>query len=155
MNRMSKIVRLDSWLASLAVSLDRKSGGPLVCRAMMTTAQTDATSKLSRVSGPQIVAARAECVQTGDSDVYGQVLSTAIFVLDKGLGTARTEELENAQYSALAELADAVMGRLSGDLSSGSCNLLSGLELASVNITPESSIFGGWCGYSVELSFKC
>ena len=76
-------------------------------------------------------------------------------MLDKGLGTSRTEELENKQYQELAGLADAVLTRIADDATSGMCNLLSGLKLDSVDITPESSIFGGWSGYSIEISFIC
>ena len=34
------------------------------------------------------------------------------------------------------------------------CTLVSGLSLSSVQITPEASIFGGWSGWSIELSFE-
>lgn len=155
MSRMSRIIRLDKYLAALTLQMEYQDGEFRQYRAVMTTAQADATSKLSRLSGPQIIAARSECKQSGDADGYSSILSTVVFVLDKGLGTGKTEERENEQYLKLAGLADAALARIADDATSGLCNLLSGLELDSVDITPESSIFGGWCGYSIEISFRC
>lgn len=155
MSRMSRIIRLDKYLAALTFRREYDDGQILQLKSVMTTAQADATSKLSRLSGPQIVVARSECKQSGDTDGYTSILSTVIFVLDKGLGTSRTEERENEQYVELAGIADAVLARIADDATSGNCGLLSGLQLASVDITPESSLFGGWCGYSIELSFRC
>ena len=154
MSRMSKIIRLDKYLSGLVLRMEYQDGSFRQYKAIMTTAQADATSKLSRLSGAQIVAARTECKQSGDSDGYSSILSTVIFVLDKP-GISRTEELENKQYQALAGLSDAVLTRIADDATSGICNLLSGLKLDSVDITPESSIFGGWSGYSIEISFIC
>lgn len=70
----------------------------------------------------------------------------AIFVLEKGLGLDKTMDLENVQYRKLLLIAD--------DTSGNDCNLVSGLSLSSVQITPEASLFGGWSGWSVELSFE-
>ena len=155
MSRMSRITRLDKYLAALTFQSEYEDGRILQLRPVMTTAQADAPSKLSRLSEPQIIVARAECKQSGNSDGFSSILSTVVFVLDKGLGTSRTEARENEQYLALAGIADAVLGRIADDASSGQCGLLSGLQLSSVDIAPESSLFGGWCGYSIELSFSC
>lgn len=122
--------------------------------AVMTTAQADATSRLSRLSGQQLLAARSEAHQDGGTDSWTSVLSTAIFVLEKGLGTSRTADAEDGQFRRLAELAGEVLERLAEDISSGECGLLSGLRISSVDITPEASIFGGWTGYSIDISFK-
>ena len=51
-------------------------------------------------------------------------------------------------------IADAILGKISDDTSRNDCNLVSGLSLSSVQITPEASLFGGWSGWSVELSFE-
>ena len=32
--------------------------------------------------------------------------------------------------------------------------ITSGMDLSSVNTVPEYSIFGGWSGYSIELTFE-
>ena len=122
MNRLSRAVRLDRWFASLRVMSTDGSGKDL--RPVMTVAQGDATSKLTRVSGQQIVAARSELHRDGNSDGYTTTLSTVFFTLEKGLGIARTEKTETEQYERLASLADSVLARLADDIEAGSCCLL-------------------------------
>lgn len=121
---------------------------------IVTTAQADATSKLQHLSGVQVLAARPECRQQGDSDSYSSVLSTAFFVVAKGLGSANTPERERKQYGELLDIASQIVERVAADSTAGTCGLLSGMSLASVEIVPEASIFGGWLGYSVELTFE-
>lgn len=121
---------------------------------IVTTAQSDATSKLQHLSGVQVLAARPECRQQGDSDSYSSVLSTAFFVVAKGLGSANTSERERKQYGELLDIASQIVERVAADSTSPTCGLLSGMSLASVEIVPEASIFGGWLGYSVELTFE-
>ena len=118
---------------------------------IVTTAQSDATSKLQHLSGVQVLAARPECRQQGDSDSYSSVLSTAFFVVAKGLGPP---ERERKQYDELLDIASQIVERVAADSTSPTCGLLSGMSLAAVEIVPEASIFGGWLGYSVELSFE-
>ena len=77
-----------------------------------------------------------------------------IFVLEKGLGLDKTTDLENVQYRKLLLIADAILGKIADDTSGNDCNLVSGLSLSSVQITPEASLFGGWSGWSIELSFE-
>lgn len=121
---------------------------------IVTTAQSDATSKLQHLSGIQVLAARPECRQQGDSDSYSSVLSTAFFVVAKGLGPTGTPERERKQYGELLDIASQIVERVAADSTAGTCGLLSGMSLAAVEIVPEASIFGGWLGYSVELSFE-
>lgn len=121
---------------------------------IVTTAQSDATSKLQHLSGVQVLAARPECRQQGDSDSYNSVLSTAFFVVAKGLGSANTSERERKQYGELLDIASQIVEQVAADSTSGTCGLLSGMSLAAVEIVPEASIFGGWLGYSVELTFE-
>lgn len=121
---------------------------------IVTTAQSDATSKLQHLSGVQVLAARPECRQQGDSDSYSSVLSTAFFVIDKSLAQASTPELERRQYAELLEIAALIVDRIADDADSGSCGLLAGLSIAAVEIVPEASVFGGWLGYSVEITFE-
>ena len=121
---------------------------------IVTTAQADATSKLQHISGVQVLAARPECRQQGDSDSYSSVLSTAFFVVAKGLGSANTPERERKQYGELLDIASQIVERVAADSTAGTCGLLSGMSLASVEIVPEASIFSGWLGYSVELTFE-
>lgn len=121
---------------------------------IVTTAQSDATSKLQHLSGVQVLAARPECRQQGDSDSYSSVLSTAFFVVAKGLGPAGTPERERKQYGELLDIASQIVERVTADSTFPTCGLLSGMSLAAVEIVPEASIFGGWLGYSVELTFE-
>ena len=121
---------------------------------IVTTAQSDATSKLQHLSGVQVLAARPECRQQGDSDSYSSVLSTAFFVVAKWLGPAGTPERERKQYGELLDIASQIVEQVAADSTSGTCGLLSGMSLAAVEIVPEASIFGGWLGYSVELTFE-
>ena len=77
-----------------------------------------------------------------------------IFVLEKGLGLDKTEESENEQYSRLLEIADLILAYIAEETSSQNCRLVTGLSLASVDVVPESSVLGGWSGYSIELAFE-
>lgn len=141
-------------LKNLAEYLDAFSISDPDLHALMTTAQADATSKLSRLSGVQLLAARPEERQTGDTDTFTATLSTAFFVVEKGLGALATPEKERDQFRRLLEVAGRVMEKVSDDATSGTCGLLSGLSIASVEIVPEASIFGGWLGYSIEINFE-
>ena len=67
---------------------------------------------------------------------------------------AKTEESENEQYSRLLEIADLILAYIAEETSSQNCRLVTGLALASVDVVPEASVFGGWSGYSIELSFE-
>ena len=82
---------------------------------IVTTAQADATSKLQHLSGVQVLAARPECRQQGDSDSYSSVLSTAFFVVAKGLGPAGTPERERKQYGELLDIASQIVERVAAD----------------------------------------
>ncbi|MGM9756912.1 MAG: hypothetical protein ACI3ZM_02040 [Candidatus Cryptobacteroides sp.] len=143
------LIRLNDYLTGFSIDND---GTPL--KAIMTTAQADATSKLSFLSGIQVLAARPDERRTYNGDSYSRSLNTAFFVVAKGLAQSGDYEMENEQYRLLARLAAAIVDRVMSDSTSGVCNLLAGLAVASVDIAPESSIFGGWCGYSVEISFE-
>ena len=57
-------------------------------------------------------------------------------------------------YARLLELAELVLAKVSEDCSSGGCTLLLGLSLESAQVTPEASLFGGWRGWSLELSLR-
>lgn len=153
MNRLQKLHKLTEYLASFKMTVfeDCKE---VYLRPMMTTAQADATSKLAHESGVQVLIARPEGDQQGNSDYHIDSLATAIFVLEKSLGQEKTPEREDQQYSRLLQIADAILNKIADDTSGDDCNLVSGLALTSVSVVPEASIFGGWSGYSIELSFE-
>lgn len=148
MSRLSRLQRLTEYLAGLKICCCEHIDP--IC----TTAQSDATSKLAHLSGVQVVVARPEVHQRGDSDTFREELGTVIFVLEKGLGLDKTEESENEQYSRLLEIADLILAYIAEETSSQNCRLVTGLALASVDVVPETSVFGGWSGYSIELSFE-
>ena len=153
MNRLQKLLKLTDYLSKLRMTAS--DGCDTVdVEPIMTTAQADATSKLGHRSGVQVLIARPEENQTGNSDYHRDYIGTAIFVLEKGLGLDKTMDLENVQYRKLLLIADAILGKIADDTSGNDCNLVSGLSLSSVQITPEASLFGGWSGWSVELSFE-
>ena len=112
------------------------------------------TNALVSKTGPQLVAAYPEVNHTGNSDCYVETLQSVFFVLDKSLGAARTDESEFEQYMGLMELAEAVLTKIERDTSEGFCSSLDGLTLMTAKIVPEGSIFGGWCGYSIEVTMK-
>lgn len=75
-------------------------------------------------------------------------------MLAKDLGAGRTDELANAEFSRLEGLADKILDKILDACTSGDCTLLLGLNLVSVDVVPEYSLFGGWNGYSIELRFE-
>ena len=86
-------------------------------------------------------------------DCCSDALDTAIFVLSKSLGAARTDETEEAQYSRLLGLADTVLAKIDADCTGG-CGLMFGFEISDVQMVPETSLFGGWCGFSMSIGFR-
>ncbi len=153
MNRLRKLLKLTDYLSKFRMTV-RDDRDTVEIDPLMTTAQVDATSKLAHRSGVQVLFARPEENQTGNSDYHRDYIGTAIFVLEKGLGLDKTMDLENVQYRKLLLIADAILGKIADDTSGNDCNLVSGLSLSSVQITPEASLFGGWSGWSIELSFE-
>lgn len=145
MKRLDILQRVNRYLTDFSVP-----GSDIV--PVLVTAQGDATSRLAMLAGDQILIARAETHQKGDSDSHNDEISLAFFVLTPELGPAYTPELENETYERLAGLASDVMVRFTDDTTR--CSQLAGLSLASVDIVPESSLFGGWMGYSIDILLK-
>lgn len=153
MNRLQKLQRLTDYLAIFRMKVFDDCEEVYI-KPMMTTAQADATSKLAHQSGVQVLFARPECDQQGNSDYHMDTVATAIFVLEKILGPGSAPDLENSQYSRLLLIADAILGKIADDTSGNNCDLVAGLSLSSVTVVPEASLFGGWSGYSLELTFE-
>lgn len=117
----------------------------------------NATSQLSKATGNQVLVALPEARDYGrDTDGFSESVSTAFFVLAKINGPARTVELADETYLRLLEVSQAILNKLEEDLSGGQtgmpCPLLAGLLLTDVNIIPEYSVFGGWSGWSLEIT---
>ena len=77
-----------------------------------------------------------------------------MFAIAKINGPARTPELARATYARLLTLAQAAVAKLSDDMTAGGCRMLAGISLTGLNVVPEYSIFGGWSGYSIELTLE-
>lgn len=145
MKRLDILQRVNRYLTGFSIP-----GSDIV--PVLVTAQGDATSRLAMLAGDQILIARAETHQKGDSDSHNDEISLAFFVLTPELGPAYTPELENETYERLAGLASDVMTKFTEDTTT--CSLLAGLSLSSADIVPESSLFGGWMGYSIDILLK-
>lgn len=116
--------------------------------------QDNAISALANASGDQLLISLPEESESGrTTDDYSGRVSAAMFVIAKLNGPARTPQLARDTYSRLLGIAQAAIGKLSDDITGGSCRLLAGFVLSGIDVVPEYSIFGGWSGYSIELTF--
>lgn len=115
---------------------------------------TQATSRLVNRSGTQVLIARPEVEQSGNSDTYTASYSTAIFVLEKNLDADRTDQREDELYGRLLDLASELLTKIENDTGNFDNPYMRDMTIASIEITPETSIFGGWCGYSIGISFS-
>lgn len=157
MRRFQKLAKLHDFFMGMEIP-----EAPDV-RPVMVVSSGDATKHLvGGVLGKQVLVAYPEGSQSGGVDEYTDRISTVIFVLEKDSEAAKTKGTEARQYRELLELADKVVNTVSRavsvPVSAGGprlvCPPLAGLELESVDIVPELSLFGGWNGYSVELIFR-
>lgn len=115
--------------------------------------QDNAISVLANASGDQLLISLPEESESGrTTDDWSGRLSVAMFAIAKINGPARTPELACATYARLLTLAQAAVVKLSDDMTAGGCRMLAGISLTGLNVVPEYSIFGGWSGYSIELT---
>lgn len=123
---------------------------------IITVNQENATSQLARSSGDQLLFALPEgrCMGT-DSDRFDESVSLGIFALSKINGPARTNESAQVAYGRLLGILDACLDRITEDLTGGEtggpCPMLAGLDLTTVDVVPQYSVFGGWSGYYAEI----
>lgn len=149
MKRLSRLKTVNDYLHGLR--LPPGAGADIV----LVVDQENATAALSRASGDQILISVPESVERGDNtDSFTSSVSAAFFVLAKINGPSRTQELADKTYSRLLGLAQGLLSAIENDLTSGGCRLMSGLILSEVRTVPQYSIFGGWSGWSVELTFE-
>lgn len=146
MKRLERLIKLTQYLSGF-----RLPGSEII--PLRVVNHDHATSRLAHQSGMQILIARPEVKHSGNSDSYTESFTTALFVLEKDLGPARTDQREDEQYLRLVELASDVLTQLERDAGDTSNPYLCSLTLDSVEVVPETSIFGGWSGYSIEVSF--
>lgn len=148
MRRLRKLRNLNRYLRDLRLPMRQD------VQFNYVTSQADATSRLDKASGFQVLVARPDCTLNFVDSRPLQSFDTAIFVLDKDLGNAKTDKGETIQYDKAEEILDEILGKLLADLESDTCNSLAGLTLSSAVISPEIFIYGGWNGYSMVLTFE-
>ena len=149
MNSLKKLAQLNKYLRCL-----RLPGRQDVTFSYVTN-QADATSRLDKASGAQVLMARPDCsLRSISEDHIESYLDTVIFVLDKDLGAGKTDAAEEKQYDKLEAITGDILDLIYRTIAESSCEMLSGFRLASATVTPEAMIFGGWTGYSIELSFE-
>lgn len=147
MKRLERLIKLTQYLTGF-----RLPGTEIV--PIRVVNHDHATSRLNTQHGTQILIARPEVKHSGNSDTYTEFFTTALFVLEKDLGTARTDAREDEQYDRLLELTSNLLTKIENDAGDFDNPHLKSLTLTSVEIVPETSIFGGWSGYSIELEFQ-
>lgn len=145
MKRLEKLHRANEYLKGF-----RLNGSGIV--PLRVVSQADATGRLSRLSGDQILIARPELHQSGDSDRHRDSISLAFFVLSKDLGPASSPEAEDELFGRLETIASDVLTKLAYDTTA--CGLLAGLSLTSADVVPENTVFGGWVGYSLDITLE-
>lgn len=149
MKRLSKLTNLNNYLRGLRLPEDSDAG------IVHVVDQENATAALSKAAGDQLLIAVPEATEHGsDSDCFSSTLSAAFFALARVNGPSRTQESAEAAYGRLLELVRSLLSKIEEDLTSGGCRLISGLSLTEVQVIPQYSIFGGWSGWSVELTFE-
>ena len=147
MKRLSKLKNLNRYLKTFAIPEHPD------IRPIRIVDQGDATSRLSKASGDQVLIALPECNQSGSTDQWREQISFAFFIIARVNNQMRNPEVEDESYSRLLDIADILLERLCDDMEDRPCGFLGGLELSDINIIPEYSIFGGWSGYSIEIVF--
>lgn len=150
MKRLQRLARVNNYL-----SIFRVTGCPDII-PIITVNQENATSQLAKVAGDQLLIAMPEGRSSGsDSDRFDESVSLAIFALTKVNGPARTQEAAQEAYSRLLGLLQGCLDKLVEDLSGGEtgspCPLLAGMDLSTVDVIPEYSVFGGWSGWYMEI----
>ncbi len=140
MKAISDLQRVSRYLENLTVAGKE---------TYFATNTADATAYLKDLTGEQTVAARPEL----HGPIHRPSIDTVIFVLAPALGAARTPQAENQLYDALLRKVETVINGLYAATNQG-CAELIGLEITNMDITPELSLFGGWQGWSIEVTFE-
>lgn len=76
-----------------------------------------------------------------------------LYVLENGIKTGMTDEMEFKMYERLQKTIDSIKSRLITDADVNH-PLLQGLERDNLEIEPEWNVAGGYNGYSIVFSFK-
>ncbi len=110
------------------------------------------------IKGPQVVIALPLASFAGDCDNPIGSYTVMIFALEKGMEQTGTRPQYVAQYLKTVGLLGRLLGKFLADMggssTTGSCPILTGMEVSECIIAPEAGIFGGWNGYSATLTLK-
>lgn len=150
MKRLVKLAKVTDYLMTFRVP-----GYPHI-NPILTVNQENAASQLLRTSGEQLLIAMPEGRLYGkDSDSFDESVSFAVFSLSKVNGPARTPETAETAYTNLLHILDECLNKIIEDLlgtaTDSPCPLLAGLDITTVDVIPEYSIFAGWSGYYMEI----
>lgn len=150
MKRLQKLAKVTDYLMQFQVP-----GFPDI-NPTMTVNQENAASQLLRTSGEQLLIAMPEGRFSGrDSDSFDNSVSFAIFSLSKVNNPARTPETAEIAYAKLLRILDLCLDKIVEDIRGSEkndpCPMLAGLDLTTVDVIPEYSIFAGWSGYYMEI----
>lgn len=147
-NRGNNIKQLTDYLRSL-----QYERGGLNYKVSMVVSVDNCVSVLERpdVQPRRVLVAHPVYSDSGNTDTYLGSFSTVIFVLEKSQEQQRTDDSEASQFVGILNTVDELCSRIENDISNG---VLCGFDLVSIQISPEYSVFGGWLGYSIEVSLR-
>lgn len=153
MRRLQKLINVSRYLETFSVP------GYDEIKPARVVDGDNATSLLSKAGGQQLLVALPEGRAAGrNNDTFTENVSLAFFALAKINGPSRTQALADQAYGELLLLCQAAVEKLSSDLigdkTDKGCPLLAGLNITDVAAIPVYSTFGGWSGWSVELTLE-
>ena len=146
MRRLENLVNLTNYLKDFSLSSTK---------VIFAIDADNATSKLLNESKNIILVAMPELEEVGGTDTYSNSLSTAFFVLGTLSDSDKTDELELQMFLELLSISREVANKIEEDISNCTNPLVQGLRLSRVGCIPVGSVFGGWSGWSIDVSFEC
>ena len=153
MKRLQKLITVSRYL------LNFSEPGYLDIKPIRVVDGDNATGYLSKAAGKQLLVALPEGRATGpNTDTFTESVSLAFFALSKINGPSKTQEVTDETYDELLQICQAAIDKLVEDLSGNpsgkGCPLLAGLNITEFSAIPIYSTFGGWSGWSAELTLE-
>ncbi len=115
-----------------------------------------ATERLQGKAGMQVVVSYPQLEMEGDSSDHSRSTYTpTIFVLEPSLNASSTPQREQEQYLAILKRVNNIITTLRAATTDfENSKGLNGMQLLSLSLVPVYKLFGGWCGWMVELELK-
>ena len=153
MKRLQKLINVSNYLETFSVP------GYQGIKPIRVVDGENASGHLAKAAGQQLLVALPEVRSFGqNTDTFTESVGLAFFALAKINGPSRTQEVADRTYRELLGVCQAALGRIAEDLigapGSGACPLLAGLNITEAAVAPIYSAFGGWSGWSVELTLE-